>query len=284
MIKEMLYLQDGTFMDFRGKQIFYGNQCGKKDLTMPILPYSRQEIEVDKTPVKFLDYVSGFVGDSKTAETLLYFLSLIPSGNTCFGYWLFLHGHAATGKTVFLQLLDEIFSPATIHVERTLFFYEKKSKAKKLHPLLEEANEKLLALSDDTTNSNFDCILNTEALESVLSDKKTCFYYGRGFNTIRPSAQYIFSSNYSFCCLKNAPEKVFSKLIYIYLEKQIPQDKRKSSESIIAELRPEFPIIIKFLINRYIYLRDELHGIIPIANEHKVNKDFFTEFTEGANK
>lgn len=246
-----------------------GNQCGKKALTMPILPNSRQEIEVDETPVKFLDYISGFVGDSKTAETLLYFLSLIPSGNTRFGYWLFLHGHAATGKTVFLQLLDEIFSPATCHVERTLFFYEKKSKAKKLHPLLEEANEKLLALSDDTTNSNFDCILNTEALESVLSDK------------IRPSAQYIFSSNYSFCCLKNAPEKVFSKLIYIYLEKQIPQDKRKSSESIIAELRPEFPIIKKFLINRYIYLRDELHGIIPIANEHKVNKDFFTE---GANK
>lgn len=283
MIKETLYLQDGWAMRFSGQKIVFEIQDITADRTMPVLPYTRQQIEKAEPPRRFLDYIGDL---TESSDTLIYFLSLIPSGRTDFGYWTFLQGESRTGKTVFLNVLDALFDDAARITPAGCFFHAKKQKTKKLHPALELANYKLLSFSDDATAADSDA-LNTEAMSTVTADdKNTFFFYQRYSFIVRPSAQYIFASNYAFTCVPASPsdEELLQKLILFRFEHQFAEWEWKSPEKILQDLRPEFPAVIKFLVTRYIQLRDDFHGKIPISDKCCAEKEHFISFNTGANK
>lgn len=282
MIKETLYLQDGWAMRFSGQKIVFETKDITADRTMPVLPYTRQQIESAGHPRRFLDYIAAL---TESSDTLIYFLSLIPSGRTDFGYWLFLQGESRTGKTVFLNVLGALFDDAARIAPAGCFFHAKNKKLKKLHPALELANYKLLSFSDDATAADSDA-LNTEAMTAVTNDKNLIFFYHRNSFTVRPSAQYIFASNYAFTCVPASPsdEELLQKLILFRFEHQFAEWERKSPETILQDLRPEFPAVIKFLVTRYIQLRDDFHGKIPISDKCRAEKEHFISFNTGANK
>lgn len=283
MIKETLYLQDGWAMRFSGQKIVFETKDITADRTMPVLPYTRQQIESAGHPRRFLDYIGDL---TESSDTLIYFLSLIPSGRTDFGYWLFIQGEARTGKTVFLNVLKELFdNAASDRIPAESFFHAKNKKLKKLSPALEVANNKLLSFSDDATAVDSD-VLNTEAIATVTDDKNLIFFYQRNSFTVRPSAQYLFASNYAFTCVPASPsdEELLQKLILFRFAHQFAEWKRKSPETILQDLRPEFPAVIKFLVTRYIQLRDDFHGKIPISDKCRAEKEHFISFNTGANK
>ncbi len=282
MIKETLYLQDGWAMRFSGQKIVFETKDITADRTTPVLPYTRQQIESAGHPRRFLDYIGDL---TESSDTLIYFLSLIPSGRTDFGYWLFLQGESRTGKTVFLNVLDALFEDAARITPAGCFFHAKNKKLKKLHPALELANYKLLSFSDDATAADSDA-LNTEAMAAVTNDKNLIFFYQRNSFTVRPSAQYIFASNYAFTCVPALPsdEELLQKLILFRFEHQFAEWERKSPEAILQDLCPEFPAVIKFLVTRYMQLRDEFHGKIPISDKCLAEKEHFISFNTGANK
>lgn len=283
MIKETLYLQDGWAMRFSGQKIAFEIQDITAERMMPVLPYTRQQIEVAGHPRHFLDYIGDL---TESSDTLIYFLSLIPSGRTDFGYWLFIQGEARTGKTVFLNVLKELFdNAASDRIPAESFFHAKNKKLKKLSPALEVANNKLLSFSDDATAVDSD-VLNTEAIATVTGDKNLIFFYQRNSFTVRPSAQYLFASNYAFTCVPASPsdEELLQRLILFRFEHQFAEWERKSPEAILQDLRPEFPAVIKFLVTRYMQLRDEFHGKIPISDKCLAEKEHFISFNTGANK
>jgi putative DNA primase/helicase len=105
-VRETLTLADGV-LDFSGSEITY-RKSRREEYRKETLPYKVDDIKNADVPEQFINFMMGSFKDEKTLESLMYYISLIPSRNTQYKYGGIWVGKTHTGKTTLTELLSKV--------------------------------------------------------------------------------------------------------------------------------------------------------------------------------
>lgn len=256
---ERLFLKDG-YIDFSGKEI--KSRYGLFPTGgVEVLPYTVGQVETAGFPERFDTIIGNIIPNKETRMTLLYFLSLIPSGNTKYKYSALFLGEACTGKTVVCNAIRQVFFDTVSTLPIDAFH----------HPspfIYYEMENKNAAILDDMDYKN---PVNSMLYKNLTGGNVVAYrpIWGQTIREFTPTAQIIMVSNHKIkFSAKDAAIK--NRLIVIPFKNSfINNPGRVSQESIDAVISREGASIIRHLIELYISLRDNLHGSIPVSAECK---------------
>jgi phage/plasmid-associated DNA primase len=261
MSKERLILIDGV-MDISGPYISYTENAKRKPherMWFP-LPYSTTELAESKTPIRFLHFLSSIFPDNKTAETVLYYLSLIVSKNTEFKQTAIFIGGTETGKTALIEILSAVL-PGYIDFFSILKFNISPFDLARMDGLgaaviqevdanryIETANYKLLTGGD-----------------TLVARKPRKMPY-----EFTPTAQIILTCNV-FPRFTYNDEALAARIVVIPF---LFPHRRGDPKTIVLweikkDLQVEFPAIVKLLADYYVRLKHKFNGVIPLSRQCK---------------
>jgi len=267
-IKETLTLMDGV-LDFTGKEIIF-RKAKKEEFRRHILPYKIEDFKNTKPPAEFKKFMHSNFKNPDTLETLMYFLSLIPSRNTQFKVGGFFIGDTNTGKTTTITIMQAIFPemipviPSSILVNKGDRFSDDKGP----NPHLAQLEGMGAGVANETKRGAY---LNN----ALFKD-----YTGGGAITTRnlyekphtfiPTAQLIMTTNDppSFDSHDTA---TIERMVIIPFMIQHKKEKEANiqPDEFIDKFRHEFPSIISLFAEYYIRLKTEHNRLIPLSDECK---------------
>jgi phage/plasmid-associated DNA primase len=274
MSKNRIALQDRT-IDLSGPFISYVDRLVSDSGP---LPYTVKEVMEAPPPEGFLKFLKSNFADAKTADAMLYYLSLIPAKETGFKYGGIFYGGAGTGKTAILEIMRKIFPdyftnlPAYVlsikkprHIMSTdNFFY-----------IAELENKGAGIIQEFPSDCKIDSVL-----WKVLtgSDTITARRRYKEPHDFIPTAQIILITNHILSFSTN-DEAVKSRiLLFPFLKRHNRgEPETKTFEEIITGLKPEFPGIVHLLAEYFITLKGKLKGKIPLSPECREWKKIFWE-------
>ena len=275
-VKETLTLIDGV-IDFSGKNIIY-RKSNKEEYRREILPYTMEQIKKALTPERFSKFIKGSFKNEKTLESLLYYLSLIISRNTKYKYGGVFIGETNTGKTATMDILGAVLPnmikpiPSEVLVSKGT----RQVNGNEATPYTASLEGKGCGLASETGRNLY---LNN-ALWKLLTGGdilpvRDLYEKAREFV---PTAQIIILTNYLPLFDSHDNATIQRMIIIPFLithkrgdEKSVDMDKFKE------DLRPEYPGIIKLLVEYYIKLKHEYRGAIPLSEECKKYKQLYIE-------
>jgi phage/plasmid-associated DNA primase len=262
MNKERIILMDGA-VDISGPYIAYTQKEPEEEKLIP-LPYTVAALANAKKPPAFLKFLEETFPDKKTAETALYYLSLIISKNTELGYGGFFIGPPRTGKTTLIEILTAALPG---YICRAIFreppwghrgfFLNQKD-------IIKNDGAGALVVSDVN-------LVNTDTYNSLTSGKPwDAGGFGEKPYQFIPTAQCIIISNYFPHFTDNEKIDQGRVIAFPFVIRRpagcIPVKK------LIDNLQPEFPAVVKLLADTYVILKHKLNGVIPQSGESKRTK------------
>lgn len=258
---EKLFLTDG-FVDFLGhKPVFHHTTpCTEKE----ILPYTIDQIRMPHSQGYLAEILSTIIPDENTRQTFLYFLSLIPSGISN-KYSLLLLGNARTGKSLLCKILLHAFSKTASVLPAETFCYKEKTPLAAYVAL----DNKNVAILDGL---NHERVIDSDTFHHLTASNVISYrrLYSNEERRFSPTAQILMTSCYPVKFSPLAPG-IQDRLIVVPLEHCV-----SFSPNFIHAAMNEAPFLIWHLITRYIHLRDNLHGEIPISYKClAANKEMF---------
>lgn len=271
-----LTLLDGV-IDFSGKEIEY-RKSRPEEYRREMLPYKSDEIKNGTTPEKFLAFMNGNFKEEKTLNTLVYYLSLIPSRNTSYKYGGIFIGKHNTGKSTTLNIVEAIFSGCCERIKSDVLVSigSKRVSGNEATPEIAKIEGKCAAFVQETARN---AALNTSFWKELTGgDTLTARNLYREPHDFLPTAQIIIASNYS-PNFDAHDEAAISRMIVIPFNIQHSKHDKdaKTSTEFISYLRPEFPSIVKYFIEKYIDLHINLRGNIPLSPECENYKGRYVE-------
>jgi phage/plasmid-associated DNA primase len=235
------------------------------------LPYTFSDMGNATNPDKFISFLKSNFSDPATIETLLYFLSLIPAKNTEYKYGTIFWGKSWTGKTTLIQIIEAIF-PELITTLPLEEIQRKPRRHNEATPHIANLDGKGAAIIRESAK-NF-------RIDTYRWKMLTCGdtiwarrLYQPPFQFI-PTAQVIVVTNYfpNF----EYDESIIERLLIIPFLIDHENAKMKKTSDILDSLRPEFPAIVKMLLEYYIQLKTKFKGKIPLSKKIKeIKKDLF---------
>jgi phage/plasmid-associated DNA primase len=259
--KERLILRDGV-MDISGPYTCY-TQKEPEEEKLAALPYTTAELSEAKSPDRFLDFLASAFPDEKTAETVLFYLSLVVSKNTKFKYGgIFIGGHE-TGKTALITILAEAM-PGYIKSYLIQKFQNKPIDLTTMAFLG-------AAVIEETDSGSY---IQTALYKTLTSgDTLTGRFLRRPPFQFIPTAQLIIISNHlpQFISMDDALAERLVFIPFLSPHRRGEPETMPVSE-IIKNLRPEFPAIVKMLADYYVRLKHKYNGIIPQSKQCKILK------------
>lgn len=296
-VRETLTLLDGV-LDFSGDKIKFRRGLPEEYRLIP-LPYTCKQIRQAMPPEFFLKALDlDFNKPSEetlkknptlTKDTLLYYLSLIPSRNCSKNYSCFMTGPGGTGKSTIISAIQKIFSNENIaQLKSTVLIAKKKSFDNENGPSPEiaELEGKLASITMELPE---DGRLNTDVLKRLTgNDLISARQLRQSLHKFLPTAQIIIVGNelpsfykhdsgiirrllvfhFNVEHAKRAKEKEF-KAIY----KNLPSNSSDMSKRIAEEA----PGILKLLCEKYIELKQKFDLNIPISQECENAKSQYIE-------
>jgi P4 family phage/plasmid primase-like protien len=265
-VKETLTLLDGV-MDFSGKEIIY-RKSERKEYRRAILPYTIEDFKNNIKPDKFLKFMKSNFKNEDTLESLMFYLSLLPSRNTQFKYGGIFIGETNTGKTTTLEIMRAILPdmieslPSEILVTKGNY----KSSGNEANPYISRLEGKGAGVSSET---NRNLHLNN-ALWKLLTggDTLTARDLYQSPHDFIPTAQIIILTNHP-PLFDNHDQATINRMVIIpfLIEHKKGEKATISLDNIIKSFKDEFPAIIKLLAEYYIKLKHEHNNLIPLSNE-----------------
>jgi phage/plasmid-associated DNA primase len=264
MSKERLILKDGV-LDISGPYIRY-TQKEPEEETLSHLPYTTAELFDAKPPARFLDFLASTFPDEKTAETALFYLSLIVSKNTEFKYGGIFLGGPETGKTALMTILAEAL-PLYIH-----FFSIPKFQVKPVDLAIMDGLGAAVIQELDSGSRIETAIYKSLTGNDTLTGK---FLYKEPFK-FTPTAQLIIITNH-FPRFSNIDDALTARIVVIPFS--VPRRRGEPGTIPVSKLkesfRAEFPSIVKLLAGCYVLLKHKHNGIIPQSKQCKKLKKIY---------
>lgn len=296
-VRETLTLKDGV-LDFSGDKIKF-RKGTPEEYRLSVLPYTCAEIKNATTPSFFLKALDlDFYEPTKevleknptrTKDTLLYYLSLIPSRNVSKNYSCFMTGPGGTGKSTLISAIEEVFTnECCAQLKSEVLVAKKKGFDNENGPSPEiaELEGKLVSITMELPE---DGRLNADKLKRLTgSDMISARQLRRDLHKFRPTAQIVIVGNELPSFYKHDSGIIRRLLVfhfnvehakrmkskdYRHLYKDLPSDSSKMVEMIKAEA----PGIIKLLAEKYIELKTEHDLIIPTSQECENAKSQYIE-------
>ena len=286
-VRETLTLQDGV-LDFSGDKIKFRKGLPEEYRLVP-MPYTCKDIKNAGKPEFFLKALDlDFAQPSEetlkknpvlTKDTLLYYLSLIPSRNVSKNYSCFMTGPGGTGKSTFISALQKIFTNQNLAQLKAQILIAKKKAFDNENGPTPEIAELEGKLASITMELPEDGRLNADELKRLTgNDLISARKLRQGLHKFLPTAQIIIVGNELPSFYKHDSGIIRRLLVFHFniehakrikdkqykdLYKGVPGDSAKLSELIASEA----PAIIRLLAEKYIELKQKYNLNIPISQE-----------------
>lgn len=274
-IRETLTLLD-CVADFTGKELVF-RKSRIDEYRREMLPYFKKDVESAGTPEKFLKFMKGNFEDEDTLQTLLYYLSLIPSRNTGFKYGGIFLGKGGTGKSTTCNVIEAVYSGMCERIKSDVLVSVgiRRFGGNEANPEIAKLEGKCVAFAQETARN---ATLNTSFWKELTGgDTLTARGLYKDPHDFIPTAQIVIASNYS-PKFDAHDEAAIARMIVIPFKIQHKKKAgSKTSTEFIEYLRPEFPAVVKYLTLLYIDLKQNLHGEIPLSAECEGYKGLYIE-------
>jgi hypothetical protein len=271
MPKNRIVLQDGT-IDLSGDYIAYVDRLISDD---KVLPYTVKEVMEAPPPRGFIKLLESDFTETKTAEALIYYLSLIPAMETDFRLGGIFYGGANTGKTAILEIMREVFPGYFVNLPPEAFITKRGGTIDHYSPYIADLENRGAGIAQDFPA---DCKINV-SLWKVLTGGDTITArrrYQEPHNFI-PTAQIIIVTNHILSFPDNDDAVKDRVLLFPFLKRHDRgEGVTKTISEIALELKPEFPGIVHLMAAWYVHLKRKLGGKIPQSLECRLwKKNFF---------
>jgi len=274
--KETLTLADGV-MDFSGREVVF-RKAKPEEFRSRGLDYKIEDVKKGGPCERIWKFMRGNFKNEDTLQTLMYYLSIIPSKMQYKygGFWI---GGKNTGKSTTMRLiwtvyghLTHILDPNLIASKRNYFSFNNYRPV----PCIARLPGKAVAFASDLENGVY---LNT-GLWKILTGNG--YLHARDLHK-KPiqfvnTAQIVIVAN-SLPRFDHRDGAIIARAIVIPF--LVPHDPKKRGtirpDELIEHLRPEFPAFIRLLAEYYVRLKHEHKGIIPLSNETDIIKWSFPQ-------
>lgn len=296
-IAETITLADGV-MDFSGDKIKF-RKGTPDEYRLTYLPYTCKEIRNAVNPEFFLkaldmdfdtpDEETLKLNPTLTKDTLLYYLSLIPSRNVSKSYSCFMTGPGGTGKSTLLKALEGIFTnDCFANLKASVLIANKRSFDNDNGPTpeLAELEGKMFSVTMELPE---DGRLNSDQLKRLTgNDMISARKLRQGLHKFLPTAQIIIVGNELPSFYKHDSGIIRRLLVFHFnvehakrsknakykqLYKNVPSTPNDFEKKIIDEA----PGIIKLLAEKYIELKQKYNLNIPTSQECENAKSSYIE-------
>lgn len=276
-IQETLTLQDGV-MDFSGKTIRYRN-AKPEEYRMAKLPYTVDQVRANKEPVNFLKFMASNFENKDTLETLMYFLSLIPSRRALFKVGGIFTGITNTGKTTTMKVIQECYTNMSRPLPRSVIMQKRYEDNGAPNPYLARLEGSGVAISDETKrNDMLDGAMWKQLTGGGMLTARGMYAQPRDF---MPTAQIVILTNFS-PKFDGKDQATIERMVIVPFRIQHKKgDKNTVSEDdLFAGIRPEYPSVVRLFAEYYIRLRQEYKDKIPLSKECQAYKDDYVQDQE----
>lgn len=278
-VRESLTLLDGV-MDFSGNKIVF-RKSTPEEYRRDVLPYRMEAVEKAAEPYNFLVFMKSNFKNEETLQTLMYYLSLIPSRNMQFKYGGIFIGKTHTGKTTTIELLKDVYTDMIDRIPADILVSQNKRRVSgnEATPYIARLEGKGAAIVQETERNGY---LNA-ALWKELTGNDTLTARGlyKEPHDFIPTAQIIMCTNHSprFDAHEQA---TIDRMLVIPFSVQHEKGGKdtKSLSTILKSIREEYPAIIKYFANLYIELKYKYEGAIPLSEECKNYKQNYVKDQE----
>jgi len=275
LIQETLTLQDGV-LDFSGKEIVF-RDAKPEEYRQKKLPYFVADCKKACEPKHFMDFMNGNFDNKDTLNSLMYFLSLIPSRAAKFKIGGIFTGKPHTGKTTTMEIMSEIYPDMTVPIPRDLIMNSKYgNQTGGANPFLAQLEGAGAGISDETEKNDH---LNSSMWKSLTGGGKLT---ARGLwqkpHNFVPTAQTIILTNYS-PLFDKTDQAVIDRMLIIQFAKQHEKGEKGTMtiDELKDQLRPEFPVIVRTFAEYYIKLKNDFKSKIPQSLESEEYKKDYIE-------
>lgn len=276
-IQETLTLLDGV-IDFSGRTIHYRN-AQPEEYRMTKLPYTVDQVRTNKEPKNFLKFMSSNFENKDTLETLMYFLSLIPSRRALFKVGGIFTGITNTGKTTTMKVIQECFTNMSRPLPRSVIMQKRYEDNGTPNPYLARLEGSGVAISDETKrNDMLDGAMWKQLTGGGMLTARGLYSQPRDF---MPTAQIVILTNFS-PKFDGKDQATIERMVIVPFRIQHKKgDKNTVSEDdLFAGIRPEYPSVVRLFAEYYIRLRTEYKDKIPLSKECQAYKDDYVQDQE----
>ena len=278
-VKESLTLLDGV-MDFSGNKIVF-RKSEPEEYRRELLPYKIESVEKALNPDKFLEFMKSNFKNEETLQTLMYYLSLIPSRNTQYKYGGIFIGKTHTGKTTTIELLKDIYInmlerlPSDVLVSQN----RRRLSGNEATPYIARLEGKGAAIAQETERNGY--LNNALWKELTGGDTLTARGLYKEPHDFIPTSQIIMCTNHS-PRFDAHDEATIDRMIVIPFSVQHKKGEKgtKSLSTILKSIKEEYPAIIKYFAQTYIDLKYNYEGAIPLSEECKNYKQNYVKEQE----
>lgn len=274
-IKETLTLQDGV-LDFSGEKIYF-RDAKPDEYRQKKLPYYVSDCKKIAEPVHFMEFMHSNFDDIDTLNSLIYFLSLIPSRNTGFKVGGIFTGKPHTGKTTTMEIISDIYPDMTTPIPRSVIMNSKYGNITTgATPDLADLEGMGAGYSDETEKNDH---LNSAMWKSLTGAKKIkARQLYKGNRVFEPTAQTVILTNYS-PLFDKTDTALIDRMIIIQFSKQHHKGEKgtKSIDELKKEIKAEAPQIVRMLAEKYIELKYKYNSKIPLSLESEEYKKDYIE-------
>lgn len=277
-IQETLTLQD-CVMDFSEKEIKF-RDAKPEEYRRKILPYTYEQVVKKGTPEKFIKFMKSNFRNDDTLETLMYFLSLIPSRRAQFKVGGIFVGIAHTGKTTTMKVIQEIYPDMTTPIPRELIMSQGRlSSSSGPNPYMARLEGMGAGISDETKrNDTLNGALWKQLTGGGMLTARGMYAQPRDF---MPTSQIIILTNYS-PKFDGKDQATIDRMVVVPFSIQHKKGEEGTMEEdeLIDMLRPEFPMVVRLFAEYYIKLKLQHKSKIPLSKECEAYKADYVENQE----
>lgn len=278
-VQESLTLIDGV-MDFSGNKIVF-RKSTPEEYRRDVLPYRMEAVEKATEPTNFLAFMKSNFKNEETLQTLMYYLSLIPSRNMQFKYGGIFIGKTHTGKTTTIELLKDVYTDMIDRIPADILVSQNKRRVSgnEATPYIARLEGKGAAIVQETERNGY---LNAALWKELTgNDTLTARRLYKDPHDFTPTAQIIMCTNHSprFDAHEQATIDRMLVIPFSVQHKKGGKD-TKSLSTILKSIREEYPAIIKYFANLYIELKYKYEGAIPLSEECKNYKENYVKDQE----
>ena len=283
-----------TFLDgvvyYKNGKFEYKKEADRNEYRRCVLPYTMESFKKAQEPKKFLEFInSDFyepdektlqINPHRTADSLLYALSLIPSRNKKECYGIFFLGEGGTGKSTLCSLLEDLFVGFSYSIPKGLLVAQRTpfENPASATPQLAEFEGKLLAISQETRKGS---LLISDVFKSLTSgDTMSARFLHENLRRFNPTAQIIVASNYDPKFDGHDAAVIRRLLVFRFnINHRANKDDARFAD-IKTYLKDEYPAILKLLATKYIELQTKYGGKVPESQECINEKNNYVEDQE----
>jgi phage/plasmid-associated DNA primase/DNA primase len=265
LTRETLTLLDGV-MDFSGKELVF-RKSRPEEFRSRTLPYKIDDIKKGGPCEKIWQFFRGNFKNADTLETLMYYISIIPS-RAFYKYGGFWIGGKNTGKSTTMRIVETIYDYLIVNLDPDIIMSKGKTFPQGNGPTpylarLPGKGAAFISEPDDGVS------LNTGLWKKLTGgDSMSARGLNEALKDFRNSAQIVINTNHlpRFDSHDDAVS-VRAVVIPFLVSHEADEEGTMRPEEFVERLRPEFPAFIRLMADYYIKLKYEHKGTLPISKE-----------------